>query len=370
MSGRNPEVQQHAGHGHRRLQQHRAAGQPPELGDAGVLLDPGPVRPVRAVARLRRGPGRPTRAGPSIGGIARDGSTLTANPGSWDGTPTITYEYQWQRCDASGNNCVDIPGATGGTYTLGPDDVGSTIRVVVTAVNGAGSSSPATSAATGTIGQLAPSNITRPRRQRRRPGRPDADHHDRRLERHRRRSTTTSSGSAATPPATTAPTSPAPPPGATCSPAPTSARRSAARSPPPTPPAPPPRTRSRPARSTPSPPVNTAAPALSGVARDGQTLSAEHRHLDRHRPDRLHLPVAALRRRRRQLRRHRGRDRLELRPRRRRHRPRPCACRSPATNVAGPRHRELLADHRGHPRPAGQHGRARALRHARRTARR
>ena len=101
-------------------------------------------------------------SGPSIGGIARDGSTLTANPGSWDGTPTITYEYQWQRCDASGNNCVDIPGSTGSTYTLGPDDVGSTIRVVVTAVNGAGSSSPATSAATGTIGQLAPSNITLP----------------------------------------------------------------------------------------------------------------------------------------------------------------------------------------------------------------
>ena len=101
-------------------------------------------------------------SGPSIGGIARDGSTLTANPGSWDGTPTITYDYQWQRCDASGNNCVDIPGATGSTYTLGPDDVGSTIRVVVTAVNDAGSSSPATSPATGTIGQLAPSNITLP----------------------------------------------------------------------------------------------------------------------------------------------------------------------------------------------------------------
>jgi hypothetical protein len=101
-------------------------------------------------------------SGPSIGGIARDGSTLTANPGSWDGTPTITYGYQWQRCDAAGDNCVDIPGATGSTYTLGPDDVGSTIRVVVTAVNDAGSSNPATSAATGTISQLAPSNITLP----------------------------------------------------------------------------------------------------------------------------------------------------------------------------------------------------------------
>ena len=57
---------------------------------------------------------------------------------------------------------MDIPGATGGTYTLGPDDVGSTIRVVVTAVNAAGSSSPATSRADRHDRPLAPSNITPP----------------------------------------------------------------------------------------------------------------------------------------------------------------------------------------------------------------
>ena len=64
-------------------------------------------------------------AGPTVGGVARDGSTLTANPGTWDGTPTITYEYQWQRCDAR-RQLRDIPGATGSTYTLTPADVGST----------------------------------------------------------------------------------------------------------------------------------------------------------------------------------------------------------------------------------------------------
>ncbi len=101
-------------------------------------------------------------SGPSIGGLARDGSTLTANPGSWNGTPTITYQYQWQRCDASGNNCVNIPGETGNTYTLGPGDVGSTIRVVVTAVNDAGSSNPATSSPTSAVSQLPPSNVTGP----------------------------------------------------------------------------------------------------------------------------------------------------------------------------------------------------------------
>ncbi len=100
--------------------------------------------------------------GPTVGGIARDGSTLTANPGTWNGTPTITYEYQWQRCDTAGANCVDIPGETGSTYTLTPADVGRTIRVLVTAVNDAGSSSPATSTPSGTVAQLAPSNLTLP----------------------------------------------------------------------------------------------------------------------------------------------------------------------------------------------------------------
>ena len=130
----------------------------------------------------RRSPSRPTRtcscpralwlvsdegpaantAGPTVGGVARDGSTLTANPGSWNGTPTITYEYQWQRCDAAGANCVNIPGETGSTYTLTPADVGSTIRVLVTAVNDAGSSAPSASAPSATITQLAPSNVTLP----------------------------------------------------------------------------------------------------------------------------------------------------------------------------------------------------------------
>ena len=123
-------------------------------------------------------------AGPTVGGVARDGSTLTANPGSWDGTPTITYEYQWQRCDAAGANCVNIPGETGSTYTLTPADVGSTIRVLVTAVNDAGSSAPRPRA----LGHHHPARADQrhaPAAQRHPPGRPDADDHDRRLERHR-----------------------------------------------------------------------------------------------------------------------------------------------------------------------------------------
>ena len=98
---------------------------------------------------------------PSVSGTPGAGSTLTADPGDWQGTPTITYTYQWQRCDATGANCADIPGATASTYDLTPADVDHTVRVVVVAHNDAGTSNPATSAASPVV-QLPPSNTARP----------------------------------------------------------------------------------------------------------------------------------------------------------------------------------------------------------------
>ena len=78
---------------------------------------------------------------PAGGGPAHDGETLSAGPGTWNATGTPTYTYQWQRCDAAGNGCQDIAGATSSTYTPTAADVGGTVRVVVTATNAAGATS-------------------------------------------------------------------------------------------------------------------------------------------------------------------------------------------------------------------------------------
>jgi len=82
-------------------------------------------------------------AAPSISGISRQGQTLTADPGSWSGTSSITFAYQWRRCTFAGSPCSDIGGATATVYTLGETDVGATIRIAVTASNSEGSATAA-----------------------------------------------------------------------------------------------------------------------------------------------------------------------------------------------------------------------------------
>jgi hypothetical protein len=76
---------------------------------------------------------------PVVSGDARVDQTLTTTNGTWSGTPPLTYAYQWRRCDAAGDNCVSIAGATAATYTVTAADVGATIRARVTAKNAAGS---------------------------------------------------------------------------------------------------------------------------------------------------------------------------------------------------------------------------------------
>lgn len=77
---------------------------------------------------------------PSITSSPTVGTTVTATTGTWTGTPTITYAYQWKL------NGTNISGATASTYVIQSGDVGQSLTVTVTATNSAGSAS-ATSAA-------------------------------------------------------------------------------------------------------------------------------------------------------------------------------------------------------------------------------
>jgi thermitase len=86
---------------------------------------------------------------PAISGTAQAGQVLTASNGSWSGSPT-SYGYQWQDCDTSGANCVNVGSATTLAYTAQDSDVGHTLRVAVTASNSGGATT-ATSAATAVV---------------------------------------------------------------------------------------------------------------------------------------------------------------------------------------------------------------------------
>jgi hypothetical protein len=77
-------------------------------------------------------------ARPTISGDPTVGQELTADPGTWTGTPT-SYAYQWQRCDIDALNCFGVSGATGKTYGVRDADVGYRLAVVVTATNSKGS---------------------------------------------------------------------------------------------------------------------------------------------------------------------------------------------------------------------------------------
>jgi GH25 family lysozyme M1 (1,4-beta-N-acetylmuramidase) len=80
---------------------------------------------------------------PLILGAAQVGQVLTASVGTWTGSPT-KFTYRWRRCNASGISCIAIPHAIGPRRTLTPDDIGSTLSLVVTATGKGGSASATT----------------------------------------------------------------------------------------------------------------------------------------------------------------------------------------------------------------------------------
>lgn len=102
---------------------------------------------------------------PSITGAAVESQMLQANPGKWRHVKLIKYAYQWQRCGpTSPSSCTSIVDATDAIYALRHDDVGNTLRVVVTATNPVGNTS-ALSGRTAVVAAApvgAPVNAVRP----------------------------------------------------------------------------------------------------------------------------------------------------------------------------------------------------------------
>jgi hypothetical protein len=114
-----------------------------------------PSRVIASAAPVNASP-------PTISGSARQGQTLTANAGTWNGVGPIRFVFNWHRCDSSGAGCVHIPGATGQSYLLVAADVGHTLRVGVTASNAFGTGL-ARSAATAVVVAAAQVTLARSR---------------------------------------------------------------------------------------------------------------------------------------------------------------------------------------------------------------
>lgn len=70
---------------------------------------------------------------PTIEGTPEVLETLTATPGTWSEEEGLVLAFQWQRCDAEGEGCEPIDGATLPAYQVGADDLALTLRVEVTA---------------------------------------------------------------------------------------------------------------------------------------------------------------------------------------------------------------------------------------------
>lgn len=86
-------------------------------------------------------------APPTVSGAPEVGGLLSVDHGGWEGAES--YAYQWQHCGVSlaDSECALIPGATSANYAPNYDDVGSALRVTVTAT-GPGGSAAAVSAPT------------------------------------------------------------------------------------------------------------------------------------------------------------------------------------------------------------------------------
>ena len=112
-----------------------------------------------ATATVAARPNTPATGGPTIGGTAQVGETLTASTlgiADYDGLSNVSYSYQWVRND--GSTDTDILDATGSTHTLVDADEGKTIKVQVSFADDADNEETLTSTATDEVAAGAPTD--------------------------------------------------------------------------------------------------------------------------------------------------------------------------------------------------------------------
>src|SRR3954452_21169028 len=91
-----------------------------------------------------------SQIGPVVTGTPKPGFLLRTTSGTWGGDTPFTFQYQWERCDATGADCLALRGQTRNRYTVATRDLGSTIRVRITTHNSYGTAT-AESVATDTV---------------------------------------------------------------------------------------------------------------------------------------------------------------------------------------------------------------------------
>ncbi|MDE0137640.1 MAG: hypothetical protein OXM57_14675 [bacterium] len=107
-----------------------------------------------ATTQVSQPPNQAATGLPTISGTPQVGETLSADTsgiGDANGLTGVQFADQWIRND--GNSDTNIPGATGQTHTLAPDDQGKTIKVQVSFTDDHGYSETLTSAATAAVGE-------------------------------------------------------------------------------------------------------------------------------------------------------------------------------------------------------------------------
>jgi hypothetical protein len=83
----------------------------------------------------------PTSA-PQVTGESLEGYPMSTSNGGWENEAS-SFAYQWQSCDDSGTNCIDVPAGNSQSIVLSASDLGRRMRAVVTATGVGGSGSTA-----------------------------------------------------------------------------------------------------------------------------------------------------------------------------------------------------------------------------------